>query len=344
MIWKLLAAFVCLVSFATTLVAEEVEQSRGDLLIVQGESGTDEYGRRFSDWAERWEDAAQSGGFNLVRVEVGPEEMTQREQFLSRLKEFEGEAATPLWIVLIGHGTFDGKRAKFNLVGPDITAREFALAVTNVKRPLVILNCSSASAPFVAELSGKNRVVLTATRSGDQVNFSHFGEYLSAAINDLTADLDKDEQVSLLEAFLMASRRVEEFYEADGRIPTENALLDDNGDQLGTRASAFRGLRATAQPGDNRTELDGFRAHQLHLVANDIDRSLSPDVIAKRNEIEARIEQLRLRKPDLPENQYYQQLEKLFLEMADVLLPEFSREQGLSKQPGASSSESEKTD
>ena len=77
-------------------------------------------------------------------------------------------------------------------------------------------------------------MVVTATRSGSELNFARFGQYLADAIGDPQADLDKDGQVSLLEAFLMASGRVAEFYRTRIELATEHALIDDNGDRLGT--------------------------------------------------------------------------------------------------------------
>ena len=170
--------------------------------------------------------------------------------------------------MLIGHGTFDGHTAKFNLRGPDVTAEELAEWLKPLKRPLAVINCASASAPFINRLAGENRVVITATKSGDEQNFARFGQYISAAIADPAADLDKDGQVSLLEAYLTACRQVAEFYEQEARLATEHALLDDNGDGLGTPAAWFRGLRATQRAKDGAA-LDGTRAHQFHLVASD---------------------------------------------------------------------------
>src|SRR5256885_2838954 len=79
------------------------------------------------------------------------------------------------------------------------------------RRPLVVINCASASAPFLKTLSGTNRVIITATRSGNELNFTRFGQYFAKALADPESDLDKDGQVSLLEAFLTASRRVADF-------------------------------------------------------------------------------------------------------------------------------------
>ena len=47
-----------------------------------------------------------------------------------------------------------------------------------VKRPLAVINCASASAPFINRLAGENRVVITATKSGDEQNFARFGQYI----------------------------------------------------------------------------------------------------------------------------------------------------------------------
>ena len=136
--------------------------------------------------------------------------------------------------MLIGHGTFDGKTTKFNLRGPDVTAADLARWLKPFSRPLVVVDTTSCSAPLINTLSGSNRVVVTATRSGYEENFTHFGHFLAEALSDPEADLDKDHQVSLLEAFLTAARQTAEFYKTEGRIATEHALLDDNGDGLGT--------------------------------------------------------------------------------------------------------------
>ena len=108
--------------------------------------------------------------------------------------------------------------------------------------------CSTAPRRAARSSTGsraQNRVVVTATRSGDEQNFARFGQYLAEAIADPRADLDKDGQVSLLEAFLTASSRVDEYYRTRSQLATEHALLDDNGDRLGTPADWFRGVRAT---------------------------------------------------------------------------------------------------
>jgi hypothetical protein len=222
-----------------------------------------------------------------------------------------------LWIVLIGHGTFDGKEAKLNLRGPDISASELNAWLKPFQRPLAVIDTTSSSAPFLARLAGPNRVVVSATRSGNQHNYARFGKFLAEALPDPKSDLDKDGQISLLESFLSASHRTAEFYKTEGRLATEHALIDDNGDGLGTPADWFRGVIATKQARDGAA-LDGPRAHQFHLVRSPAEERLSPEVRARRDQLELEISELRARKEKMAEGKYYQELERLLLELATL--------------------------
>src|SRR5262249_14483763 len=216
---------------------------------------------------------------------------------------------------VIGQGTYGGREAKFNLRGPDMTDREFAEWLSRVKRQVVILDCTSASGPYINRLSGENRIVVTATKSGHEINFARFGQYLSEAIGDERSDIDKDGQVSLLEAFLTASNRVEEYYRTHSQLATEHALIDDNGDRLGTPASWFRGVRATQRAKDGAA-LDGLRAHQLHLVPSDRERDIPIELRQRRDQLELSVAALRDQKAKLNEDEYYERLEKLMVELA----------------------------
>jgi hypothetical protein len=163
-------------------------------------------------------------------------------------------------------------------------------------------------------------VIVTATQSGQEIQFARFGDQMSAAIADPAADLDKDGQTSLLEAFLAASHRVEEFYKQNGRLATEHALIDDNGDARGTPANWFQGLRAT-RAARNNTPLDGTRAHQWHLVMSATEQAMPPELRARRDELELKVEALRARKSTLAEADYYAQLDVLLLELARLYAP-----------------------
>lgn len=288
------------------------------IIVVIGAPGTDEYGAMFRDWAEAWKQAATraSADFTLLGLDPAADN-PDREQLQSLLADPARRDAELVWLVLLGHGTYDGKVAKFNLRGPDVSADDLRDWLAKVESPLAVINCASASAPFINRLSAPGRVVLTATKSGHEVNFARFGKYLAEAVADPRADLDKDDQTSLLEAYLTACRGVEEFYAGEKRLATEHALLDDNGDALGTPAAWFRGVRAT-QRAKEGAQLDGVRAHQIHLVPSDREARLPPEVRQRRDELELAIAALRDQKPILDEAEYYQRLDAMMTELAKL--------------------------
>ncbi len=314
--------FVVSIFAQSTLLAEEKATTPPQsLIIVVGAGGTPQFEISFYQWSERWEAAAKQAGIPATIIGrhrgEGKIEVADYDRLRAAIEKENDDSNRDLWIVLIGHGTFDRRVAKFNLRGPDVSADELKNWLASVRRPTAIINCASASGPFVPILSAPNRIVVTSTKSGTEINFSRFGDHLSQAINDPSADLDKDDQTSLWEAYLMASRRTAEYYDNDGRVATEHALLDDNGDGQGVRADQFRGLTAIVQPTDGHP-LDGRKAHQWHLVPNATDAKLAPDVRAKRNELELAIENLRDQKEALAQDEYPSELERLLVELAEL--------------------------
>ncbi|MGH7137200.1 MAG: hypothetical protein ACREHD_15770, partial [Pirellulales bacterium] len=121
--------------------------ARPTLLVVVGASGTDEYGKQFRGWAERWRQAAQRGGAACSLIGVDEAAGDDREALARRLAEERQRPGAALWLVLIGHGTFDGKTARFNLRGPDVSAAELSEWLEGVQRPLAVVDCASASGP-----------------------------------------------------------------------------------------------------------------------------------------------------------------------------------------------------
>lgn len=281
-----------------------------DLILVIGAEGTAEYGALFRAWAGRWRESAELGHAQVTTI-GGSEtagDSGDRSALLLALDSAAAETTRPLWLVMIGHGTYDGRTPKFNLRGPDLTADELASKLAPLSRPTAVVLCASGSGPFLKPLSGDGRVVVTATDGGGEINFSRFGDYLSRAIGDAGADLDKDEQVSLLEAFRVATSRTDEFYKAAGRIVTEHALLDDDGDGQGTRATEL------GQPDAG----DGRRAGQWRLVLSETELKLSPDARAERDRLELALFELRDSKSQLPEAEYFSQLEALLVQIAEI--------------------------
>jgi hypothetical protein len=286
------------------------------VIVVVGAEGTPEYGRQFKTWANRWQEAAQHGGADVVVLGLDKSGKTDDRVLLQEcLAESANASTAPLWLVLIGHGTFDGKTARFNLRGPDVSAVELAQWLKPVDRPVAVINCASSSGPFLNELSGPNRVVITATRSGHETSFARFGDYLSSAIADLRADLDKDEQVSLLEAWLLAAAGVREFYAGEGRLASEHPLLDDTGDRLGTPPDWFKGVRAV-KTAKNGARPDGIRAGQWHLIPGPRELQLPAETRQRRDQLEQDLADLRDRKSQLSEDEYFEILEPLLVELS----------------------------
>jgi hypothetical protein len=315
------------------VAADDVPADRPTVILVVGAGGEEEFGRQFQEWALLWEKAARLARAEWSRIgptseALGsdspgklaaslPEPASDRELVQKALESAARASSGELWLVLIGHGTFDGREAKFNVRGPDLSASDLEAWLRPLQRPTAVINCASSSAPFINKLSRPDRVIVTATRSGHELNFARFGRYLAAAIADPAADLDKDGQTSLLEAFLTAGRAVAEFYEAEGRLATEHPLIDDNGDGAGTPSDWFRGVRAVKKPADGKA-LDGLRAHQFHLVRSAQEQELDPATRARRDLLEIQIFRLRELKPKLGEGDYYARLEKLLVELAGL--------------------------
>jgi hypothetical protein len=323
--------------------------ARPVVIVVVGAAGKPEYAPQFAAWAEVWKQACKKSDAECIAIGLDPNSAGSDRATLQKILadrvagvppairgqdalDTEATAAlgaenskleirnskfgfSSVWLVLIGHGTFDGRTAKFNLRGPDVSARELAEWLTPLRRPLALIDTTSSSAPFLKELSAPGRVVITATRSGFEQSYARFGQYLAEAILAPQADLDKDGQTSLLEAFLSASHAVSEFYSAAGRLATEHALLDDNGDGLGTPADWFRGLRPVQKAADSAS-LDGHRAHQLHLLYSPRETAMPPELRARRDQLELAVLELRDAKASLPEAEYYSKLEALLTEMA----------------------------
>jgi hypothetical protein len=283
-----------------------------DVLIVVGAGGEKEYEEAFSEAVKDWENACRTAHkTHRVIPAIGTNQVVEVRDAIGA--QFKGDSE--LWIILVGHGTFDGKEAKFNLNGPDISAKEMGTLLSQAERPLILINTASSSAPFINELSHSNRVVVTATKSGWEENYTRYGKFFARSIADLASDLDKDGQVSLLEAFLTASRQVEEFYNNEKRLSTEHALLDDNGDGKGTPSTFFRGIRPAKKP-EGAANVDGFRAHQIQFRLNETEARLSPALRKRRNQLELELERVRARKEQLDEDSYLKEIEPILLELS----------------------------
>ncbi|CAN5167372.1 hypothetical protein BH23VER1_BH23VER1_27060 [soil metagenome] len=292
-----------------------------DVLVAVGAPGNAEYAEIFERQVDGWREACRRGAREIAVLSPATKEALEAA-LVGAVAE---ESADPLWIIFVGHGTFDGREAKFNLEGDDATPSEVADWLGGAARPIVFINTTASSAPFLHALSGADRVVVTATKDASEASFAHFGKFLAAAVADSEADLDQDGATSLLEAFLVASRRTQAFFEADRRLASEEAMIDDNGDGRGTLAKAFDGLLSTQEAATAETERlprlpDGVRAHQISLVPSDDEAGRSPEWKADRDRLELELFALRNRKDELEEQIYLGELESVLVKLADLYL------------------------
>ena len=78
----------------------------------------------------------------------------------------------------------------------------------------------------------------------------------------------------------------------------------------------FEGLRPTKRPDTNHIAVDGSLARQLRFIPGEADRHLTSEQRARRDSLERAVFLHREKKGQMPEAEYYQQLEQILLELA----------------------------
>ena len=279
-----------------------------DMIIIKGADGGEEFSKPLKEAVEKWQAVAVKAKTSSILVSGIQSRLTLEDSLEKTAKESE----SALWIIYVGHGTYLNSQAKLNLEGKDISAEEMNNLLAPFKREIIFINCASASAPFISALSAKGRIVITATKNSQQMFYTKFNEFMAEAISNEEADIDKDSQTSLFESFLYASGKVKKYYDKDKRISGENAVIDDNGDKLGSLADMFDGLKAKKA----NERIDGFRAHQIHLVPSEEESNMPLAVRVKRNTLERELNQLKLKKETMDETSYYEKLELILKKLA----------------------------
>ena len=291
------------------------------LLVVVGLAGDPEHGELFHKWGAELAESAGHLGIpqdHVVYLVDQPAEGEARVTGKATLEEInktfdrfakQATADDALYVVLIGHGSYDGKAPKFNLPGPDISAADFATQFKRLPmRQIVFVNTASASGPFVNELSGPGRTIIAATRSGAENYATLFGGYFVDALSGEEADADKNRRVTMLEAFQFAKAAVQRAYDKEGLLATEHAVLDDNGDKVGSPDPS-----TTAADGKVAALMAiGSAADAMPLPADPKLRAL----VLEQRDLQHRVESLRLLKGNMDPAKYQSELEKLVTDLA----------------------------
>lgn len=293
-------------------------------LIITGAAASPEIRQRFQDWsADLYQALLDEYGYPPEHIQLliddgdnvgrlrdvvnGSSRIVDVQAAIDTLQQQAGDG-DQLTVFLVGHGSATFGEAKFNNVGPDMTGAEFAAMLDVFQaQDLVIINTASASFEFSRELSALGRIVISATRSPAERYDPVFAGYFIEALQDHRADLDRNGMVSILEAFNFASGRVAEWYREQGRLATEHAVLDDNGDGMFSREpGAFQGdglLAQIAYVDVVRADEDKTSAEALTARAQ--MQALERDIIILRNQ-----------KDNYLDQDYWDRLESLLIDLA----------------------------
>jgi len=298
------------------------------VVILAGTAAQDEYQNQINHWALLLHDILtkdyryESNQIVLLMEQADPEDArisgaNRAEIIKEKLRELS-EILNPgdqVFIFLLGHGTSNEEIAKFVITGADISSQDMAAMLeTFSEQDIVLVNATSSSYPFCKLLSGPGRVIVSATRSRAEKYNTMFAQYFIAALDDHAGDRDKNRRVSIWEAFGFASKSVEKWYEDQSRLPTEHAVLDDNGDGIfnsdpnpltddGRLAQiAYLDLIPAKQSEDEESSTE--------------DITIIGDLTAQVRELERSVFLLRNRKAELPGESYQKEMEVLLIELA----------------------------
>ena len=281
-------------------------------VTVEGLVGEPDYEQRFTTAAKDLDKLLKATGpdahvSSLIGADATRARLTQVLGQVAR----EAKPDDDFVLMLIGHGSFDGVEYKFNLIGPDMPAADLAALCNKVPaRRQLIVNATSASGGSLAALRRPGRAVIAATKSGTEKNATVFVRYWVEALRDPSADVDKNESISALEAFEYAERKTAEFYTSQKRLATEHAVFEDTGKSEPVRAPA-------ADTGEGRllASLTLVRFGDAQKAALDPAKR---DLLAKKEDLERQIDVLKYQKAAISQKDYEQRLKALLLDLARV--------------------------
>jgi hypothetical protein len=279
-------------------------------VTVAGLGGEQDYEQRFASQAQEIDKLLHGSSSDAkVTTLYGPQATKANVQNALAQVAREAKPGDAFVLMLIGHGSFDGYDYKFNVPGPDISGVELGAMLDRIPctRQLVV-NMTSASGGSRAALEKANRVVVTATKSGNEKNATVFARFWVEALRDPAADTDKNETVSALEAFIFAETKTAQFYETQKRLATEHPILEDTGQGDGER-----------KPSPENGE--GLKAAQFPLlrIGSAQVAAASPEkkaLLEKRDQLEEQIDKLKYEKAAMGTEDYKKQLQTLLLELA----------------------------
>ena len=303
------AIWVC---FAALFLAAVPARAGIYYVTVSGLGGEPDYEQRFTAMASDLDKLLKASGSEAHVYTLSGAQATrgQMTETLGQVAK-QARAEDDFVLILIGHGSFDGVEYKFNLVGPDISGAELASLCDHIpSRRQLIVNTTSARGGSIGALEKPGRAVIAATKTGTEKNATVFARYWVEALHDPTADLDKNDAISALEAFEYADRKTAAFYDSQQRLATEHAVFEDTGKGQPVRAAATE-----TGEGHLLATFTVLRIGAAQLAANDPAKR---DLLAKKEELEQKIDTLKYQKAAMEQEDYKKQLTEALLELARV--------------------------
>ncbi len=325
-----LAMKLLVMALAFSMVAGDripaAAQSARYAVVVSGASGGEEYSDRFWESSSKMvlslKERLRFPEENIFFLAENPDRdpslvtaMAVKSELIRAMSALETRAQPNdlLFLLLLGHGNFDGSDYRYNLKGPDLTGSELSTLLDRFpSQPIVLVCTTPASGALIPMLSRKNRVILTATKNGYEGNETVFARFFVESFQTRETDSDKNGQVSLLEAYSFAQRKVKEWYREKNWLATEHSRLDDNGDGVGSALPAVGSVDGSFA---GRVTL-GAPIEAMSQAAPASDRPELEALEKKKLALESSIEELRTRKETLPAGQYQRRLEALLIELA----------------------------
>ena len=281
-------------------------------MTVAGLGGEADYEQRFTAAATDLDRILKTSGGDIhVYTLIGADAIRPRLEQTLNLIARQAKPEDDFVLILIGHGTFDGIEYKFNLAGPDVSGRELAAWCDRIpaKRQLIV-NTTSASGGSIVSLDRGGRAVIAATKSGTEKNATVFARYWIEALRDPTADVNKDEAISALEAFEYAAAKSASFYESQKRLATEHAVFEDTGKS--------EPVRAASTETNEGLFLSSFTLVRFGSAQKAFANPAKRELLAKKEELEQKIDRLKYQKAAMTPADYKRQLTEALLDLARV--------------------------
>jgi len=301
---KTFASAIVFAAFMLALCGSVLADSSA--LILSGVPGDDEHAAKFNKWSDTTRKLlVDKFGFAPDHVILLSDKNTAKAEILKAFEKLKTQLkpSDTFFLFMIGHGSYDTDY-KFNIFGPDFTGAEYNQLLNGLKvGRIVIVNGSSASGGALETMGGKNRIIITATKSGHEANEPTFYEYFLQALQNPAADEDKDGKISIWEAFKFATDADDRFYKEEGRLATEHPELSDNGAPM---------VDSKAKEPPALARVITFQVDRPVTVS---DPKLQA-MLNERHDIEQKIEALKIDKAITPQDAYDKQMEDLLIQLA----------------------------